>query len=271
VTDRPLSAYLVIIARRKWWVIAVTALLVLVALGVSLVQTKKYSATAQVLASSSADLNSPGATVPLTSGQLATYVELVQSPQVARLANHQPGMGNAPTNVHAALVGTTNLIAITATSIHAADAAVVANAYAYALTTYEQDLATTQAKALYSSYQRSLTALGPKITAAEASKSPTSIQLPTLLAQQTLLEQDLASAEAALAQASTGISVASRAVVPTSPSSPKPVRNTILALVVGLLLGLGVAFTLDHLDETVASRDDLDRVVKNVPVLGMIP
>jgi len=271
VTDQPTTAYLAVIARRKWWVIGLTVLAVVAALGVSLLQTKRYSAIAQVLAASSANLSSPGATEPLTAGQLATLAELVQSPQVVRLADRQPGMGRATGTVSASLVGATNLVAITATSLQPGEAAVVADAYAYGLTTYEESVATAQAQALVSSYQRSLTALGPKISAAQARNSPTASQLPTLLSQQTLLEQDFAGAKAALAQAATGISVASLAQVPTSPSSPRPVLNTLLGLIVGLFLGTGVAFGLDHFDDKVISRRDLDLVVRNLPVLGEIP
>src|SRR2546430_646027 len=44
------------------------------------------------------------------------------------------------------------------------------------------------------------------------------------------------------------VQVAQPASVPTSPSSPRVRRNTILGAVVGFLLGLAVAFLLERLD-----------------------
>lgn len=56
---------------------------------------------------------------------------------------------------------------------------------------------------------------------------------------------------------------------PTTPVSPKPLRNIALGGVVGLLLGLGVALLRETLDKTVKSQDDI-KAVTEVPILGAI-
>jgi capsular exopolysaccharide synthesis family protein len=44
-----------------------------------------------------------------------------------------------------------------------------------------------------------------------------------------------------------------------------------LAAVVGLLLGLGAAFLIDHLDDSIRNAEDLARLGPDVPVLAMVP
>jgi len=62
-----------------------------------------------------------------------------------------------------------------------------------------------------------------------------------------------------------------RGSVPTQPISPRPARTGVLALIVGLALGVGIAFARDYLEDAI--RDDLDvrRATTNRPLLGRIP
>ncbi len=57
---------------------------------------------------------------------------------------------------------------------------------------------------------------------------------------------------------------------PGSPVQPRPVRNALLAFFTGALLGLGLAFLVDYLDDTVETREEAERLVE-APVLGEIP
>ena len=53
------------------------------------------------------------------------------------------------------------------------------------------------------------------------------------------------------------------------PVSPNPVMNIALAAVIGLILGVGIAFLLEYLDNTVKTEQDIEKLLE-LPVLGAI-
>lgn len=67
-----------------------------------------------------------------------------------------------------------------------------------------------------------------------------------------------------------GFQVVQPATVPQTAYSPKPLRNGILALVVGLVVGLGLAFLLDYLDRRVKDEKMLEKEL-GAPVLTKVP
>lgn len=54
-----------------------------------------------------------------------------------------------------------------------------------------------------------------------------------------------------------------------SPIKPNPILNMIIALVVGLMLGVGVAFLLDYLDNSIKKERDIEEQLA-LPVLGTV-
>ena len=58
--------------------------------------------------------------------------------------------------------------------------------------------------------------------------------------------------------------------VPRAPVGPARLRNVMIALVLSLVAGIGLAFLLDFLDDTVKSLEDVDRYI-HLPALAMIP
>ncbi len=55
-----------------------------------------------------------------------------------------------------------------------------------------------------------------------------------------------------------------------TPYKPNKLLNLALALAVGLVLGVGLAFFVEHLDSSIKTPDDIDRFIK-LPSLGVIP
>jgi succinoglycan biosynthesis transport protein ExoP len=66
------------------------------------------------------------------------------------------------------------------------------------------------------------------------------------------------------------IAVLTPALVPTEPSGPKVLLNTLLALVVGTLLGVGCAVLIELMDRRVRSAADLAEAI-GFGVLGVLP
>ncbi|HST57754.1 MAG TPA: polysaccharide biosynthesis tyrosine autokinase, partial [Longimicrobium sp.] len=87
----------------------------------------------------------------------------------------------------------------------------------------------------------------------------------------TLLQTRLKEAEIADAVEPTNIRVLDTALVPDRPVSPVPLKNMVLALAFGLLLGMGAAMGLEALDTKVRTEDDAASLSGGVPVLGTIP
>ncbi|MBI1852919.1 MAG: polysaccharide biosynthesis tyrosine autokinase [Planctomycetes bacterium] len=60
------------------------------------------------------------------------------------------------------------------------------------------------------------------------------------------------------------------AEVPQRPERPKKALNLALAVLVGLLGGVGLAFFFEYIDDTIKSREDVDRYLR-LPPLGFVP
>jgi len=61
-----------------------------------------------------------------------------------------------------------------------------------------------------------------------------------------------------------------KATTPDSPISPDPARNIVLGLLLGVMVGVGVAFLLDYIDDDWTSPEEAARV-SGVPTFGVIP
>jgi polysaccharide biosynthesis transport protein len=66
------------------------------------------------------------------------------------------------------------------------------------------------------------------------------------------------------------IKISNNAVVPTTPVGPQRNRNIIVALFISLGAGIGLAFLLDYLDDSVKTSDDIGRHL-GLPTLALIP
>lgn len=67
------------------------------------------------------------------------------------------------------------------------------------------------------------------------------------------------------------VSVLAKAAVTDNqgPVKPKPLLNIAIALVVGVMTGVGLAFLLEYLDNTVKTEQDVEKLLE-LPVLGVI-
>jgi capsular exopolysaccharide synthesis family protein len=66
------------------------------------------------------------------------------------------------------------------------------------------------------------------------------------------------------------VRVLERAIVPTSPIRPKPVQNLTMGLILGVGVGIALAFGIEALDNTLKTQTDVEQFL-GVPVLGLVP
>jgi capsular exopolysaccharide synthesis family protein len=69
---------------------------------------------------------------------------------------------------------------------------------------------------------------------------------------------------------SSNIRVVDPAMVPSYPSRPAKTRNLVLAFLVGLVGGIGLAILREYLDNTVKSPDDIEHLAR-LPSLAVVP
>jgi succinoglycan biosynthesis transport protein ExoP len=78
--------------------------------------------------------------------------------------------------------------------------------------------------------------------------------------------------ETAISQSlrSSNIRVIDAAMIPSTPSRPAKTRNVLLAFLIGLVGGIGLALMREYLDNTVKTPDDIERLVR-LPSLAVVP
>ena len=142
------------------------------------------------------------------------------------------------------------MVDVSATATSPALAAAIANTYTSQFVK-EQQSANRQ-------YFKSALALVNKQLAALSSKQ--------IAGGDGLQLQDRAQTLSLLAELGySNVQVAQEALAPTSPSSPKTKRHTILGALLGLLLGLGLAFLLERLDRRIKGPEDLEAIYQPAP------
>ncbi|MDM5211542.1 Wzz/FepE/Etk N-terminal domain-containing protein [Peribacillus sp. NJ4] len=67
------------------------------------------------------------------------------------------------------------------------------------------------------------------------------------------------------------VSVFAKAEIKENPTpvKPNPLLNIAIAVVVGLMAGVGLAFLLEYMDNTIKDEDDIERLLE-LPILGSI-
>ena len=284
-----LRDYLRVLARRWRLVAGITAIVVAVALVASFLQTPLYESSAEV------------AIEPVRSGSDAALEDLLLRDEIVETERRVITSRSVADRVIADLeldrpatelleivdvraIPNTRVVTISATSTDPQFAAAVANSFATSYLDYRRDRALDEVTAARSNLTERSQELQQEIDALEDELGPTGADAAalspddrSLVAQRDALSQQLAQIAIQLAALDPGggaIRGGGEILVPAEPTSapvsPKPLRTGVLALVLGLMLGVGAAFLRDHFDDAIRSEDDVKRATDNEPIVGRV-
>jgi len=269
-SELELRDFLGVFRRRKRVILLCLLVIMSVAIVASFLQTPLYAAKAKVLLQ-------PRSTDSLfddTTGQGAdpnrvvqTEIEVLESEPVEDAVRRRIGV--AP-GISARGVGQTDVVEIRAESTIAKRAAGVANAYATSYIEVRRQQAVEDLLAAAQQIQGKIDDLQRQVEGLGSADSATA-QRNSLLTQQGLFKQKLDELQVDAAIRTGGAQLVTSASVPDSPFTPKTLRSALLAAIIGLFLGTGMAFIVDYLDDSMTTKDDLARVAPAVPVIGLIP
>ncbi len=293
--DEPdLRGYLEVLRRHKWIVLGVVVATAAVALGLSVAQTPLYRSTAEVLVES----GTPQQLFDPVTGDYRDPVRIMQN-EIEFIASDAvtaavEGEMDNPATVTVTAREDADIIAISATSDDAELAADTANTYAevYLRERRQQSVQDYQESAAVVNAQ--LQQLNNQLAGITSNLEAIALQLlaPTpdtpvgdLSEQQARLEERQAAVEqertdlqatarqleltAQLLREGTA-TITQEATVSSEPYSPQPLRNVLLAVVVGLILGVGLAFLREYLDDSVRTKEDIERAT-GLSVLALLP
>jgi capsular exopolysaccharide synthesis family protein len=250
------------VLRARWWIVLLCPIF---AAAVALVyverQPKQYTATSKLQFSTNS-LPSQVAGVPGDQtldpeGVKATNLQLVTTEPVAALVVADLQLKITPTElleeVSASNPQNDYIVDISVTNASPVRAAKIANTFAQQYVIYSETQNVGQLVKGEQLINRKEERLPPGDTVDRANLHNLYQKLLLLQAVQTGNAQ-----------------VVNTATVPTSPSSPKKKSTVIIALVVGGLLGIGLAFLLNLIDRRVRSWEEFEDLY-GVPALASIP
>jgi capsular exopolysaccharide synthesis family protein len=252
------------ILRRRTPLVALCIVVVAgAAFGFSKQKTKQYTAAAS-LAFNSNPLSRQIAGLPVSNAssallaQEASNVELVKGGDMAAKTASLLGHGLTEEKVFGSLSvagqGESGIVVVTATTTSPTLSAEIANTYTFQFVKEQQSANEQYYKAVLKIVHKQLARLSPRQRVGS-----NGVQLQAR-AQTLSLLSELKEGDAA---------VVATARAPTSPSSPKTSKNIALGIVVGLLIGVGLAFVLERFDRRIRSPEELEEIY-HLPLLGAI-
>jgi non-specific protein-tyrosine kinase len=271
---------LAVVHRRSAFILLVALATGLVALVASLLQASVYEAHADILvqprATESVFSDSQGRS---SLNAIETEIEVLSSDPIQDGVRAR--LGSLP-DVSAKRVGETEVMQVTGRSTDAQRAASIANAYAESYVEFRKTEAVGDLEAAGRGIQDKIDELQAEIEELEERISETApagqaaievtlgSRYSNLLTQQALLAQKLDELQVDADLKSGGARIVRAARVPESPATPKPVRNGLAALSLGLMLGSTVALVRENFDDSIRTKKQLNQAV-GLPVLGLIP
>jgi Mrp family chromosome partitioning ATPase/capsular polysaccharide biosynthesis protein len=266
-----LENYLKTLRDRAWMVILAVLVVLAIALATSMTTTPLYSASARLVYEKATlstavfgydvlgyDYDRPR-TIQTAIAAVSMNSSIADEVKRQLTADGLPGAQRSASElsgmVSASAASDTDLVTVTAVSAGPEEAAAVANAFAVAFMEYRKGLAKAKVAGAREIVQSRLDALS--MTQRE---SESGLQLQDKADQLLILESAQDGDFRKLREATK----------PGGPFTPQTERNAVLAIVVGLVLGVGLAFLLEYLDKRIKDEKTLEQI-SGLPVLTSVP
>ena len=253
------------VLRRRWVALVLPIVLTpLLALAHSSLQQPLYTSSADVLVTSGSTAAAlselPGLSSPDQPERNATtQVELARLPRVAQRVIGEARLDEDPESFlarsNASAKRDADLLSFTVEDGNAEQAERLATIYARAFTNYRNTLDLQAIRRTRTAIERTLARLAEDDAGS-----------PAVLTDLRGAVSQLEAAEAV--HGSSAILV--QPGVTAQQIAPNPMRDLLLALVLGVILGVGIAFLVERLDTRIREPEEVDALV-GVPLLGEIP
>lgn len=262
--SRTLQDYVSVLRRRKWIIVLAIVVVPAAAIVFSLRQSPLYSASADVLMSRQ-DLaavltNTQSNTATLPERDAATQADIAHTPKVAKEVIAKLKLKGVTaedflknTSVTPSL--SSDIITFAASDPDPEQAIRIATQFALTFTAYRSELDTASLK-------KARLEVNSRLAELKAQGDTTSSYF-TLLQDK---EQQLSTLEALQTSNATLLRAADKAIK----TRPKPSRNGAFGVVLGIVLGIGLAFLLEALDTRVRSAEEI-RERLGLPLLARLP
>jgi len=272
-----IQQYLAVIRSRKWLIISVSALVVIVALAFSFQQKPVYDSEAQVLVKPFAQ---GGDQNDFEALNLETEVLIATSPEVAQLATLDLGSSNAGELLRGLEVVSaqdTEVLLFRYSHSNAGAAQERAQAFAQAYVDHRAQMAQGNLDDRAKSIQAAIATLKEQVRPIEEQIAGTSdpVELENLQSEAEPIRTAISLEQFKL------LDIASQSnqdlgrvlypgYLPTRPSSPNHNKTGAIALLAGLALGVGAAFLKERLDDRLDGRAGLESIF-GASVLAVVP
>jgi polysaccharide biosynthesis transport protein len=218
-------------------------------------QPKVYRSSALVEVTTSSGTVGPAQ--PVLSDQLLTVAQIVQTPQVGRIAAKvmqlpPSAAGGLLGQVSVASNTDTGFLTISAEDRDPAQAAKVANAFSHALSELEDGQASTQINSQLKALQGELVGMKRNDPGRAA------------------IQQQIGQLEALKGSFTGGATIIQRAAPSGSPASPETRRTVEISIVIALLLAFAAVLAAESTDRRIRSTSDIESTV-DWPLLGVLP
>ena len=251
-----------VLRSQRWLVLVTVVVAVAAALGYSLSQPEKYRATASLafdnLSQDFAVVGGGGAAPEAPSALALRKSQTLLNADTLEAASKRLGgrtsVAQLRRQVAAAPEVTSNLVVVTAEAGDAAQATAIANAVGQAAVERE----TTRTREGFASGARDLRRRYNALPLSDRDDAGTRASYKERISR---LD--------ALASVATPVRLDERALLPSAPFSPRPLRAAFVAGFVGLLLGLGLAFGRHGLDRRLHGSDSI-RAALDLPIVGQV-